>query len=166
MRYLCTSKNKYILEMVISVFVLLLLLLCFFPSIEFTKNSWSNEAMDYITTTKTQDGDPMWVVVFGCIILIGVWIKRLIFSWMGMVASVITIGKALELYLIVLMDEVNGQIYHIQEGNYNDIGTPAITWNGYAVIFVSLVIFVLYIIYLYHVLAMRRNANKQRSEEE
>ena len=167
MKCACTSKKKYILEIAISLLVLVLMLLCFFPCIEISKSSWSAEEMDYISSITTQDGNPILVVILGSIILIGVWARRLVFSWMGVAASIITIGNSLKLYAIILIDELYGQIYYITgEGTYNDIGTPTLTGNGYAVIFIPVVIFVLYVICLIRELSRRKNINKKRSEQD
>lgn len=165
----CTSKKNYILETIISLLVLVLILLCFFPCIEYSKNNWSAEAMDYISTITTQDGNPILIVILGCTILIGVWVKRLIFSWMGMVASIITIGNSFRLYAVIVIDEILSQIQYFfipGDGTYNDIGTPTLTPNGYAVVFIPIVILVLYIICLIREISIRKNVNKQRSEQD
>ncbi len=154
-----TSKKKYILEIIISLLVLVLMLLCFFPCIEFSESNWSAEAMDYISTITTQDGNPILIVILGCTILIGVWANRLVFTWMGMAASIVTIGNSLKLYAIVLIDKILGQIQYFYmpgEGTYNDIGTPTLTWNGYAVVFIPVVILVLYIICLIGEISTRK----------
>ncbi len=159
MKLAFTSKKSYILEIIISLLVLVSMLLCFFPCVEFSKSNWSAEAMDYISTITTQDGNPILIVIAGCAILIGVWVRRLIFSWMGIVASVITIGNSLRLYSLVLIDEILGQIQYFfvpGDGAYNDIGTPTLTRNGYAVVFIPVVILVLYIIYLIREISMRK----------
>ena len=169
MKYACTSKKNYILEIVITLLVLALILLCFFPCIEFSKNNWSAEAMDYISTITTQNGNPILVGIMGCIILIGVWARRLVFSWMGLAASIITICNSLRLYAIILIDEVLGQIqYFIMPGNgtYNDMGTPTLTGNGYVIIFIPAVVFVLYVIYLIREKSIQKNITKQRSEQD
>lgn len=158
-----TSKKKYVLEIIISLLVLVLMLLCFFPCVEFNKSNWSAEAMDYISTITTQDGNPILIVILGCTILIGVWARRLIFSWMGMIASIITIGNSLRLYSVVLIDKVLGQIQYFlapSDGAYNDIGTPSLTWNGYAVVFIPVVILVLYIFCLIREISIRKNVKK------
>ena len=155
----CTSMKNYILEIIISLLVLVLMLLCFFPCIEFSRSNWSAEAMDYIYTITTQDGNPILIVILGCTILIGVWARRLIFSWMGMVASIITIGNSLRLYAVVLIDEILGQIQYFLmpgDGTYNDIGTPTLTRIGYAVVFIPVVILVLYIICLIREISIRK----------
>lgn len=169
MKCACTSKKKYILEIFTSILVLVLVLLSFFPCIEFSKNNWSAETMDYISTITTQDGNPILIVILGCIILIGIWARQLVFTWIGMVASIITIGNSLSLYAVILVDEVLGQIqYCIMPGNgtYNDIGTPTLTGNGYAVIFIPAFIFVLYVICLIRELSIRKNINYKRSEQD
>lgn len=164
-----TYKKNYILKIIISSLVLVLMLLCFFPCIEYSKSNWSAEAMDYISTVTTQDGNPILMIILGCGILIGVWVRRLLFSWMGMIASIIAIGNSLRLYAVILIDDILGQIqYFFLPGNgaYNDIGTPTLTWNGYVVVFIPVVILLLYIIHLTRVISMRKKADKQRSEQD
>lgn len=153
------SKLNYMLEIIISLLVLVLMLLCFFPCIECSKNNWSAEAKDYISTITTQDGNLILIMILGSAILVGTWARRLFFSWMGMIASIITIGNSLGLYAVIVLNKVLRRIQYFSvpgDRIFNDIGTSTLTTNGYAVIFITIVILVLYIVCLIHKIAIQK----------